>query len=465
MMIPEAPLIHRVRNAIERHAMIRPGGGTVLAAVSGGADSMALLYALRALGIPLEVAHFDHQTRAGESAADADFVRQTAENLGLPFHVASQPITEEAAALRLSFEHHARNARYDFLVRVARGRGCGVIATGHHADDRAETVLMRLLRGTGPTGLAGIPPVREEQGLRIVRPLFDCTRPEIEQWLRERGTPWREDKTNADPVHPRNRIRHELIPLLETEYNPRVRGALLRLAEMQRTENDLLDALAVNALLACRNADGAMDRAAFRGLHEALQWRCLLRLAHEQGIDPSFERLAEASRFIVGAATGQRFDFGGGFSLYNGRTHTRLIGREEDPGTGSAPHWRFQAKPKAMGVRFHLARSRPPRPEAGWRRRTAIRGGRSSMRTASAKSSKCARGGKATDSRPSALTGSKKLHDYFVDIGLPVPERHRVPLLVSKERIFWIVGHAVAAEAAVQPDTRRILELEVTPCV
>src|SRR5690606_35435647 len=121
---------------------------------------------------------------------------------------------------------YARAARYEHLLETARDRGCAVVATGHHADDQAETVLMRVIRGTGPQGIGGIPPVRTEAKIRIVRPLIRLTRAEIHDWLKERGVAYRTDVTNDDPVFLRNRLRRDLLPRIEENYNPRIRDAL-----------------------------------------------------------------------------------------------------------------------------------------------------------------------------------------------------------------------------------------------
>ena len=449
-----------MRATIERYAMIRRGE-KVLVAVSGGPDSMALLHGLHELEFPLEIAHLDHQTRAGESGVDAEFVSQCAKELGLAFHHESRAVEQEAAAAGRSFEFHARNLRYAFFLRVARERACAVIATGHHLDDRAETVLMRILRGTGPAGLAGIPPVRAQDGLRIVRPLFELTRAEIEAWLRERRISWRQDESNTDPRHPRNRIRHGLLPVLEREHNPRVREALLRLAEAQRCDNAMLDALAGPALAGCRNEQGSLDRAAFRALHESLRRRCVMQIAHERDIDIPFDRVIGASHFVATACTGQYFDLGAGVLLYNGRTRTEVM--SGPPAFGGEPVLLpVPGEAVAMGQRF-TARLIAMPAEADWRsyctpRRQVfdadVAGDRLELRS-------WRDGDRFT---PFGMTGSTKLQDYFVNVGLPAPWRRGVPLIVSRGEVLWITGHAIAARGAVTPATRRLLEIEVTPC-
>jgi tRNA(Ile)-lysidine synthase len=213
------------RGNLDRLRGDAPGPGVV--AVSGGADSVALLCALAAAPPEggLVVAHLDHQLRETASG-DAEFVARLLPNL--PHRVES--IDVRAIAQGHNLEATARRVRYDFLARVAQSLGAGWVATGHTLDDQAETVLHRLLRGTGLRGLRGIAAAREPvPGVRLVRPLLTVSRAEVIAYLRAIGQEWREDETNRDPAFTRNRIRHELLPVLRT-FNPGIADVLGRLA-------------------------------------------------------------------------------------------------------------------------------------------------------------------------------------------------------------------------------------------
>ena len=218
------------------------GGETVLVAVSGGADSVALLHLLSSLVLEwrlrLHILHVDHQLRA-ESAADADFVRALGARLGIPVDVATVSVDRQG-----SLEAAARAARYAALETCAARVGAGRIALGHTADDQAETVLMRLVQGAGVRGLSGIPPVRGA----IIRPLIELRRSALEAELRLAGLTWVEDETNRDPKFLRNRIRHELLPLLSDSYNPEVAAALVRMAGLARDTVGALDQAAAAEL-------------------------------------------------------------------------------------------------------------------------------------------------------------------------------------------------------------------------
>src|SRR5581483_5935791 len=216
------------------------GRGMVIA-VSGGPDSVALLRALasssKALGGgPFIVAHLDHQLRGAASTADADFVERLCErlhqdHLNIELRRAIADVAAIARTDRANLEATARRVRYDWLARIAAERGIRWVATGHTADDQAETVLHRLLRGAGLQGLRGIAARRPlEAGVSLVRPLLDTTRAEVLAYLASRGQPYREDASNRDLRHTRNRIRHDLLPHLAAHYNPGVVAVLGRLA-------------------------------------------------------------------------------------------------------------------------------------------------------------------------------------------------------------------------------------------
>jgi len=222
-------MLSTVLRTIAAHALLQRGDH-VLVAVSGGPDSMALLHVLwearERLGVSLEVAAIDHGLRAG-AAAEIDLVRERAAALELPFATASVVVRRERG--RASLQDAARRARLAALSQLADQRGARRIALGHHADDQAETILFRIVRGTGLRGLAGIPYRRDP----FVRPLLDVRRPEILQYLARRSIPYATDPSNADPRFARARVRHRILPLLAGE-NPRVTEALIALGREAR---------------------------------------------------------------------------------------------------------------------------------------------------------------------------------------------------------------------------------------
>jgi tRNA(Ile)-lysidine synthase len=257
-----------------------PSGGTVLVALSGGGDSVALLHILartaEATGITIEAAHLNHSLRGAESDEDEEFCRGLCGRLGISLTV--ERLGEHALdrGTGVSFETAAREARRTFLDRTARDMGACRIATGHTGDDQAETVLQRLMRGTGPSGLAGILPVND--GL-WVRPLLGCSRGEVREYLAHLGADFREDSTNRDTSILRNGIRHELIPFIESRFAPGIRGALAGLAELSRVQEEYLDMCVEELLRACRVYEDSrkilLDGAVFASYHTALRSRAI----------------------------------------------------------------------------------------------------------------------------------------------------------------------------------------------
>ena len=305
--LPEAVLAY-----IHKHRLLR-AGDRVGVAVSGGADSVALLRLLldvRAeLGIMLSVVHFNHQLRGSESSADEKFVAELAGRYGIEFHCRTGNVADYASSHRLSVETAARKLRYEWFRRLLEEKTLNRIATAHTQDDQAETVILRLARGTGNRGLAGIYPelviedsprseTRTQQSSTIVRPLLSTARKELEAYLGEIRQVWREDQSNRDLRHARNRVRHTLLPSLERELNPAVRNVLADTAEIARAEEGFWTQ-AILPLLAeawKSNSDGdigTMRVAVLSSLPLALQRRVIRAAAESLGLQLEFRHVEE----------------------------------------------------------------------------------------------------------------------------------------------------------------------------
>ena len=235
-------MLERLVRTITRYSMFEPGQ-RVGVAVSGGADSVCLLYVLCELAprwdLRLTVLHLDHQLRGEESRQDAAFVRDLAASLDLPFELRETDVQALCRETGDNLEQAARAVRLAFFRDLIRGGQLDRVAVGHTRSDQAETVLFRFLRGSGTAGLAGIRPITEDG---IVRPLLDIERPQIEQYLRERGIPWRTDSSNASSTFARNRIRQELLPQLIAEWNPAMTETLAHTADWAQAEEAYWDA-------------------------------------------------------------------------------------------------------------------------------------------------------------------------------------------------------------------------------
>jgi tRNA(Ile)-lysidine synthase len=243
----ECPRLHSefaqtLLGAVRSKGLLRPGDRLGVA-VSGGADSVALLYAMHELqpelGLVLKVVHFNHNIRGAEADDDERFVQTLAQQLGLEFLNSSANTQQHAREHKHSLETAARTLRYNFFRELIHAGTVNKIATAHTMDDQAETLLLRLIRGTGLKGLRG---VHDQTAEGIIRPMLSVRRADVERYLRSLDQPWREDATNKDLHHTRNRIRHELLPLLARDYNPNISETLARTAEVAAADEEFLSA-------------------------------------------------------------------------------------------------------------------------------------------------------------------------------------------------------------------------------
>jgi tRNA(Ile)-lysidine synthase len=273
-------LAARVLATLRRRRLLAHGT-RVLAAVSGGADSVALAHLLAELSASgalqlVAVAHFDHCLRGAESARDASFCRDLAGALDVPFDVEAVDVASEAKRRKTSIESTARDLRYAFLERARARANADVVAVAHTSDDQAETVLLRLFRGAGTRGLGGIPPARD----RVIRPLIDLAHADLTAYLQDRNRTWMEDSTNQDRAIPRNWVRHELLPLASSRYGD-LTARLARSADLVRADDEALDAMttaAAERVVSQFTDRVALDTAALLAEPVAIQRR-LLRLA------------------------------------------------------------------------------------------------------------------------------------------------------------------------------------------
>ena len=294
-------------------------GQKILVAVSGGLDSMVLLHALKILSAThkwiITVAHFNHQLRGRASDADEKLVRKTAAELKLPFVVGRADVKEFASQSKLSIEMAARKLRHEFFARVARERKIKTIALAHHADDQVELFFLRLLRGAGGKGLAGMKwqsPSPADKKIALVRPLLDLSKAELQQFARESKIRFREDATNLSSDFLRNRIRNELLPLLRRNYQPGLNKSILRLMEIIGAESDVLGKSS-DIWVKRRESD-------FEDLPVAIQRRVLQSQLERLNVAVDFELVEQlrkpAGKFVsVGSELSVARDANGGLKL------------------------------------------------------------------------------------------------------------------------------------------------------
>ncbi len=306
MTLPSDRRIRGLGRRSARALVERCGSGhgrPLVAAVSGGADSSALLLLLADTqerhGWRVRAAHVDHLIQAADIRRGfADAARELAARAGVPIDVVQADAPAEAAASSDGLEAAARRVRYAALARLALARGASVVAVAHTRDDQAETVLLHILRGSGLDGLSGMPGARTlGDGVQLVRPLLEASRAETESVCRAYGWQPLHDPANDDPAHTRNRVRRSLLPVLG-EFNPAISERLAELARAAGADRELLDLIGEQSLAQLRDERGALPRWAFLTLPGPLQSRVLRALCREHGVIPSAERTAAALQVI-----------------------------------------------------------------------------------------------------------------------------------------------------------------------
>ncbi|MBC7075877.1 MAG: tRNA lysidine(34) synthetase TilS [Syntrophomonadaceae bacterium] len=448
-------MLEKVRKYIERHGLVIPGDLVILG-VSGGPDSMALMHMMKqlsgAVDFKVVAAHLNHGLRK-EAASEEDFVREYCRERGIPFYSQKVDVRSLAVQEKKSLEEMGRNCRYQYFNDLLLELKASRIATAHHKDDVAETVLLHFLRGSGIKGLRGIMPLKGN----LIRPLLCVTKEEIYAYLNDNSIPYCVDVSNYDPAYLRNRIRHELIPYLQQEFNPRIVESLNQLADIAREENRVLEeetcylwekvvenaerdlvTMNVPALLKLRSAyQRRLILKALVHLKGEAGWgisdvESVVDLAWKQGSSKSIQlkkgvKVKKVYNKIRFTTQGQEAVF------FNYRVV--VPGYVEIKETGEA-------------FAFEVAGRKEFKPEVGdtyldydkLDKELFLRSRR-----------------KGDVFRPARMKGRKKVKDFFIDIKLPQEERDKVPLLASNDEIYAILGFRVSQAAAVGPQTERVL--------
>ena len=471
-----SPLAQRVRQSLEREALL-PAGARVLVACSGGADSVALGAVLCELAPAANwsvagLLHVNHLLRGTASDGDETFCRDFAATLGVPITVERVDVAARARAERVSIEAAGHRVRYALFERAVEEGRADLVATGHTRDDQAETVLLRLVRGAGPAGLAGIRP----RAGPVVRPLLDVRRSELREYLGRRGSPHREDPSNRDERILRNRVRHRLIPVLAEHFSPAVTDALARGAAIARDDADWLDR-AANAAAAeivqyeegtldargdCGGGRFEVDAARLAAAPPALARRVALHvLERAGGRRVGFEHVERLRRLAEGGVAAA--DFPGCRVERRGAKlrFTPRSGRGARPAAGACFEHRLDVPGEVVvpeaGLRVTAERGERPARLAG-RGEVAVL---PAARIAAPLTVRNRRPGDVF--RPLGLGGRrKKLQDFFVDRKVPRDRRGTVPLVVdARLGIVWVAGHAVAEGARMIDSDTGVVTLKI----
>jgi len=460
-------MLKKIQETLKKYHMLNQGE-TILAAVSGGPDSVALLHALwqlrQELGICLKVVHVNHNLRGEDSRQDALFVSRFAEGLDLECYIKETDVIGYSKNSGLSKQVAARELRYRLFEEVAAEAGASKIALGHNANDQLETVVMNFLKGSGPEGLTGIPPVRGS----YFRPLIETTREEIIAYCRANNLSPVLDKTNLEPVYLRNQIRLELIPLLEKEYNPSLVKTVLKLTEILRDEDELINCLAnqhkSEVIKSCQQDRIIIDNDKLICLPMAIQRRVVRQVWQEltsqsQGL--FFGHIADILNLAHRGVSGSYLNLPQGVKVLKSYNHLifgynviknevnyfryelSVPGQTAVPELGTVIKCSFVEKDDFAGCNLDdMRHAFLDWEEIKWPLivRQRLPGDRF---------------------QPLGAPGNRKLKDFLIDKKVPRWERDTIPVVCSGPRIVWVAGFSVAEPFRVKPRTNKILHLEV----
>jgi tRNA(Ile)-lysidine synthase len=461
-------LFDQFRRTIDRYHLLEKGDRLIVG-VSAGVDSMVLLHLLNAyceaFHLFLIVAHVNHGFRPEESEKEAELVQKESEQLGLPFEYGQFNVKEFQKLSGFSPQDAARKIRFQFFDDLLKKHHAKKIALGHNADDQVETILLRLIRGSGLQGLKGILPLREG---KVIRPLLEVWREEIESFAIEKGIHFRLDSSNLKPDYLRNRIRLALIPSVEREYQPNFKKVLLRTSAILREENDYLERgteEAYQTIVQESKNTLSFKFSEYQSLHQAIQWRIIRKMMETicaQGmvveerewsdVRQIHQRLCQPPpSFILELSHGiwieKRYDIielgRGGVRpsppfevelIFPGRTIIEELGKEIVIEEVNGAQFRDYKESLTMAFMDYESLQFPLR----------IRNFRPGDRF-----------------HPLGIKGTQKLKEFFIDHKVPKFERHKIPLVISGEMIAWIVGYRIDERVKITEKTKRVLKVKL----
>jgi len=452
-----------VRKTIQKYEMLQPGDRVVVG-VSGGPDSIALLRILQVLSaeyrLSLLAAHLDHGLRP-EGEKERLFVQKMASAQGVPLIGRKADVRSYSRERGLNLQEAAREVRYSFLREVAQTHDANKIALGHTADDQAESVLMRFLRGSGTRGLSGIPPVRE--GF-IIRPLIEVWREDIETYLRNRKIPYLSDPSNESWQFLRSRIRHELLPHLQ-KYNPQIRQTLIQMAELFRAEERYWQTVVEEKfppLIRTHKKNSLTLDISLLARHPSpLRFR-LIRLAVEKLLGNlrsiHFSHILSIDHLVMSSQPNKTLSLPQGLMVrkaYHALTLTRAKEEAlsfeyfiEGPG-----FFEFPEIGRALRIEYREARTLDSLPKAS---NIALLNGETISFPLTLRSFR-----PGDRFQPLGMDGEKKVKDFFMDQKIPILQRKKIPLLFQGDQLLWVTGLRIDHRARIKPDTKRILLVEI----
>ncbi|MBM4330338.1 MAG: tRNA lysidine(34) synthetase TilS [Deltaproteobacteria bacterium] len=458
------PFVLNVLKTIKKYEMLQPGERLVVA-VSGGADSMALLHVLwdlrREFHLSLVVAHLNHGLRP-EGEEEKSFVRKASADLGIPFITRQVDIRAKQKEQRLTLQEAAREARYSFLLEAAMSQKAAKIALGHTADDQAESMIMRILRGSGTRGLSGIPPVR---GDFFIRPLIESWREEIEAFLFEKKVAFLTDPTNRSLKFLRNRIRHDLLPVLE-QYNPRLRQTLAQMADLFRAEEacwqNLLEERFPALVRNQKKESITLDIPSLLAQSLPIRLRSF-RYAIEKILGHlrrvGFNHILTIENILQSPDPNKTLKLPQGLCVakaYRALTFAKSL-KEIIPFEYSVSGEGCLEIPEiGREMRFKMLATQAPRIRPQNISNIAL------LDFDDIDFPLTVRSFRPGDRlQPLGMEGAKKVKDLFIDCKIPAPQRKRIPLLFKEDQLLWVAGVRLDHRIRLKPETKKALRVEL----
>lgn len=458
-------IFQKIQKFTKKHNLISPGD-RIVAAVSGGPDSVFMLhYLLRVrkfMNLSISMVHLHHGIRGEEADEDAAFCKKIAQTYNLPYLEIHQDVPGVARKKKLSIEEAGRLARLSAYRKAIKKFSATAVATGHTADDQAETVLMKIITGTGKVGLSGIHPNYESY---VIRPILSITREEIINYLRCESIDFRIDRTNLQSDYLRNRVRKELIPLIKNRFNPNVVESLCRLARVSREELKFLDENTRFYLDHHVKISGNYVRIEIPPLGSLSPYflKHILRKAMEAAgadlRDINFTHTENLYQLLY-KITSSSIELPGGlkaFREYDSLVITRkkIQPPEKPPAVEIKFPGEYVLKELQMVIRGKLSKDVPVNfegvPYTAYFDADLLSPGKLTLRTRQSGDRFC----------PLGMSGEKKLNDFFIDEKIPKNERNRVPLLVFNDEIVWVVGIRPSDKFKVRLNTKRVLVVQI----
>lgn len=445
------PVYTKILETINTHQMAS-AGEHILAAVSGGADSVCLLCVLNSLketlGIRLEAIHVHHGLRGAEADRDAGFVKDLCQQLNIPLRIVKRDVAGYAAREGVSLEEAGRILRYEAFYETARERGCEKIAVAHHLDDQAETILHHMVRGSGLRGLGGIRPVRDQ----IIRPLLYVSRDEILSWLDQEGLSFCQDSTNGKNHYTRNRLRNQILPLLKQEINPSAAENIARVGRLSSAADEYLTVQAEKLFAAYgveRDSQTGIPISVLKSQESIIQTYLLLHMikkAAARSRDITFvhvEQVQKLAEKTVGKQVSLPYDL----TAKTDYTHLWIsrgkCGQSGEKEAKSLPILEYQQFPYEKHMKI------PENQYTKWFDYDKIKGTLSF------------RFRETGDYFLLPSGGRKSVKSYMIDRKIPADLRGRIPLLAEGSQVLWLVGYRISEFYKVTEDTKQILQVQM----